>query len=130
MRNRNVLPSVKLSIVPIVLLIVIILGIMMILGADNVLNYSSYVLFAMAVFTLILSRIFHPCRWLLLRKGIGESAQQILPAIPILILISTISATWMLGGIVPTIIDCGLRVLNPRAFLVIKIGRASCRERV
>ena len=91
---------------------------MMILGADNVLNYSSYVLFAMAVFTLILSRIFHPCRWLLLRKGIGESAGQILPAIHILILISTISATCMLGGIVPTIIDFGLRILNPKTFLV------------
>lgn len=104
---------------PIALLIITIVCIMICLGADNVLNYSSYVLFAMAIVTLVLSRIFHPCRWLLLRKGIGESAQQILPAIPILILISTISATWMLGGIVPTIIDCGLRVLNPRAFLVI-----------
>ncbi len=119
MENKKGLPPIMLSLVPIVLLILTIVYIMIVYGADNVLTYSSYVLLAMSIITLVLSRLFHPCSLILLKRGLCKSAKQILPAVPILILISTISATWMLGGVVPTIIVYGLELLSPTVFLVI-----------
>ena len=50
--------------------------------------------------------------------GFRRSARQILPAVPMLVLIATVSTTWMLSGVVPTLIDYGLSILNPAFFLV------------
>lgn len=55
----------------------------------------------------------------MLRIGIYKSAKQILPAVPILLLIAMVSATWMFGGIVPSLIYYGLEFINPKTFLVI-----------
>ncbi len=55
----------------------------------------------------------------MLKIGIYKSAKQILPAVPILILIAMVSATWMWGGIVPSLIYYGLEFLNPKTFLAV-----------
>lgn len=54
-----------------------------------------------------------------LLSGLKRSSAQILPAIPLLLLIAMISSTWLLSGVVPTLIDCGIHMLNPTMFLVI-----------
>lgn len=51
--------------------------------------------------------------------GFRRSARQILPAVPMLIFIAMVATTWMLSGVVPTLIDLGLRLLNPTFFLAI-----------
>lgn len=53
----------------------------------------------------------------MLKKGLRKSAGQILPAVPLLIFIAMISATWMMSGVVPAMIDYGVRYLNPTTFL-------------
>jgi NhaC family Na+:H+ antiporter len=63
---------------------------------------------AIAVYRCPLTRL-----WMGLRK----SASQILPAIPILVFIATVSATWMMSGVVPALIDYGLQLLSPQLFL-------------
>ncbi len=50
--------------------------------------------------------------------GMRRSATQILPAIPMLICIAALATTWMMSGIVPTLIDYGLMLLNPKWFLL------------
>ena len=47
----------------------------------------------------------------------AKSARQILPAVPILIFIGSLSATWMLSGVVPSLISYGLELLDTRTFL-------------
>lgn len=54
-----------------------------------------------------------------LTVGLRRSAMQILPAIPILICIAVVATTWMLSGVVPTLISYGLHILSPRLFLLI-----------
>lgn len=54
-----------------------------------------------------------------LSVGLKRSAAQILPAVPILISIALVATTWMLSGVVPTLISYGLQILSPRLFLVI-----------
>lgn len=51
--------------------------------------------------------------------GFRRSARQILPAVPMLVFIAMVGTTWMLSGVVPTLIDYGMRIINPTFFLVV-----------
>lgn len=55
----------------------------------------------------------------MLKIGMYKSAKQIIPAIPILLLIAMVSASWMFGGIVPSLIYYGLEFINPSTFLLV-----------
>lgn len=87
-------------------------------GADAVQNYSYYILGFAAVMCLLLGLVFTDRRRCLL-PGMMRSARQIVPAIPILLLIGTLSATWMLSGVVPMLIECGLDLIAPSTFLFV-----------
>ena len=57
-------------------------------------------------------------KWNHLEGGIVKSITSALPAILILLLIGALAGTWMISGIVPTMIYYGLEILNPKVFLV------------
>ena len=112
-------PSFILSIIPIVALLTTLVGIIIVKGADAAQSISYLILLGASVLTLILSAVFCPQPMKNIFEGLKKSAKQILPAIPILIFIATVSATWMLSGVVPTLIDYGLNIINPQLFLFI-----------
>jgi len=56
--------------------------------------------------------------WSDVLKGIVKSIKSALPALLILLLIGALAGTWMLSGVVPTMIYYGLQILNPKIFLV------------
>lgn len=56
--------------------------------------------------------------WKELEDGILKTINMAMQAILILIVVSTIIATWILSGIVPTMIFYGLKILSPGIFLV------------
>lgn len=115
-------PSFLLSTIPIIALLATLVGIIIIKGADAAQSISYLILLGASVLTLTLSAIF--CRQPLTNiiEGIKKSATQILPAIPILVFIATVAATWMLSGVVPTLIYYGLEIINPQMFLFIACG--------
>lgn len=86
-------------------------------GASAVSDVSQPILLIAACIALILSYIFNAREKRILYIGIKKSVSQIMPAVPILLLIATVSATWMLGGIVPSLIYYGLSFLKPATFL-------------
>lgn len=55
--------------------------------------------------------------WEELLHGIVQSIRSALPALIILLLIGALAGTWMISGIVPTMIYYGLKILNPTIFL-------------
>lgn len=115
-------PSFLLSTIPIIALLATLVGIIIIKGADAAQSISYLILLGASVLTLTLSAIF--CRQPLTNiiEGIKKSATQILPAIPILVFIATVAATWMLSGVVPTLIYYGLEIINHQMFLFIACG--------
>lgn len=116
MKNRQK-PSFLLSITPIVALLSTLIGIIITINADAAQSISYLILLGASTLTLILSATFCPQPLKKIFDGIKKSAKQILPAIPILIFIATVSATWMLSGVVPTLISYGLNIINPKLFL-------------
>lgn len=116
MKRQNS-PSLAISIIPIALLLVSLVAVIAMVGASSVLDYSYYVLCAAALAAFVLGAVFTNRLRRCLLPGIAKSARQILPAVPILVFIGTLSATWMLSGVVPILIDYGLRLLDPSTFL-------------
>lgn len=118
LRKKN-RPTPIASAIPITFLIVTLIFILLTKGTDSISEYSHYILLSAALLSFSISHIFYPCSWRMLKIGISKSASQILPAIPILLLIAMVSATWMYGGIVPSLIYYGLEFINPKTFLVV-----------
>lgn len=118
-KTKNALPSPIASAIPILFLITSLITLLVVKGTDAISENSQIILLSAAALSFVISRVFYPCSWNMLRIGIYKSAKQILPAVPILLLIAMVSATWMLGGIVPSLIYYGLEFLNPKTFLVI-----------
>ena len=56
-------------------------------------------------------------KWLHIRESMVRSISSAMPAILILLLIGSLAGTWLLSGVVPTLIYYGLKVFNPKIFL-------------
>lgn len=120
--KQNKKPSFQLSIIPIATLLVTLASIIVLTNAEVAQRFSYLILLGAAGFSLILSKIFAPQPYNHLIKGVKQSATQILPAVPILVFIAIVSATWMLSGVVPTLIAYGIDIINPTMFLMITCG--------
>ncbi len=57
-------------------------------------------------------------KWKFLEEGISETIKMSAPSILIMLVIGSIIGTWILAGIVPTMIFYGLKVLSPGIFLI------------
>ncbi len=115
-------PGLILSLLPVSLLLLSLIAVIIVAGASAVQDYSPYVLLGSALVALILTLTFTSRPLRLIGLGIVKSARQILPAIPVLVLIAILSTTWMLSGVVPLMVSYGVQILNPTWFLVITCG--------
>ncbi len=88
------------------------------MGSDRVGDYSPLILFAAGIVTVVLSLVTTRRTWRHLWIGLVKSSRQILPCVPILMCIGAVAATWMLSGVVPTMICYGLEFLQPGLFLM------------
>lgn len=119
-RVTCVTPSPLVSVIPVVYLLTVLTVVICLKGASAVQDHSPAILLSAALVAFIVCRLSTPGRRSrLLWDGIRESASQILPTLPILLCIGTLSATWMLSGVIPAMIDAGVAVMNPRWFLPI-----------
>ena len=61
--------------------------------------------------------IYYGSKWKNIMEGIGNSIKSIVPAIIMLLLIGSLAGTWLISGVIPTMIYYGLQILNPKIFL-------------
>ena len=110
-------PTLFIALLPIVLLIFL-LGLNVSLFGDNTLSGSNQLtlLFAAAVAALFGS--IYGIKWVNMLKGAVKSISSAMGALIILLLIGSLAGTWMISGIVPTMIYYGMDILSPSIFLV------------
>ena len=112
-------PSLLISLIPVSFLFVALITVIVTSGADAVSEIGPFILLSSTAVALGLSMVGGVASRRGLSVGFKRSASQILPAIPILLCIALVATTWMLSGVVPTLISYGLKVLSPKLFLVI-----------
>jgi NhaC family Na+:H+ antiporter len=108
-------PTIFLALLPIVVLITL-LALNINFFEDPVAGPNQIaLLFASAIAGVIAFGLGR--NWVDIRKQIVKSIGDAMPSILILLLIGSLAGTWMLSGVVPTLIYYGLDVLHPSIFL-------------
>lgn len=111
------LPVWWVSLIPLVVLIASIFCVIRFFGADALEGASQVSLLLAAGVAAAISLIFYKEPWKTFEDAIGENIKSIGSAIVILILIGAISGSWMISGVVPTLICYGMKVITPSIFL-------------
>ncbi len=104
-------PSLLLSILPVIVTIIF-LAIAIKIEAD-----IHIPLILGATFTAVIAVFVLGYKWVEIEEGIVASISSTMQAILILAIIGVIIGTWIIGGIVPTLIYYGLQILSPTFFL-------------
>ncbi len=109
-------PSVQISLFPVVILIAL-LSINVVIFGDDAIGGSNQIIliFSAAIASLLALKI--GVSWKTLEDGIVNGIKLATPAILILLMVGALSGTWLVSGIIPTMIYYGLHVLTPIIFL-------------
>jgi len=84
----------------------------------GVLKVSAHVPFVIVIAITSLLTIRMGQTWQDIQKAILNSLRAILQALLILIMVGMVISMWIQGGIVPSLVYYGLKLIHPRAFLV------------
>ncbi|HSV88111.1 MAG TPA: Na+/H+ antiporter NhaC [Bacteroidales bacterium] len=111
-------PGLLEASIPLIFLTILISFNVLIFGADSLEGSNQIVLImSAAVAALVAFRIGFT--WDEMLSGIVKSIGAATPAIIILFMIGALAGTWLLSGIIPSMIYYGLQILNPTIFLVV-----------
>ncbi len=86
-------------------------------GSDSLSGASQMTLIVSTGFCLLLATCSGHMQWKEFERELFNKVAGMSQAIIILLLIGTLSATWMMSGVVPTLITYGLELMNPTLFL-------------
>lgn len=105
------------ALLPIIFLIALLSFNVYLYGDDSLGGANQLALLLSAAFATIMG-LKSGTSWKSILKGVSNSIASTTPAIIILLLIGSLAGTWLISGIVPTMIYYGLQILNPKIFLV------------
>lgn len=114
-------PSWAVSLIPFVVLAAVLAAVIRIFGADALSGASQVSLLLASAVTVAISMAVYRVPWQKLEDCILDNIRSVGSAILILLLIGAIAGTWMVSGVVPTLICYGMNVIVPAFFLA-----ASC----
>lgn len=115
--SRGEKPSWWVSLIPFIVLIAVLTVVIRIFGADALDGGSQVsLLFATGV-TVAISMIFYRVPWKEFEEGITDNMKSVGTAVLILLLIGAVAGSWMVSGVVPTMIYYGMKVIFPSVFL-------------
>ena len=116
--DEHKLPHPLIACIPVVVLIVF-LGISITLFGSDSLSGGSQIslIIGMAVCVLI-SMIVYRIHWTVFEKQISKTMGGIAVTLLILLSVGMLAGSWMISGVVPTLIYYGVQILSPRFFLV------------
>ena len=112
------LPSIGLSLLPVGTLVALLALVIYIFGGDALSGGSQVVLLFATALCAVIAHFHSHIKWETLEHHIAENIMGIAPSILILLLIGTLSGTWMVSGVVPSLIYYGLQILQSDLFLV------------
>ena len=108
----------SLSFIPFIVLIVLITCCVAVFGNATLDGASQVSLLAASAVSVLVGHFSKRLKWEVLEQEITNKVASCTPAIIILLLIGAIGGTWMVSGIVPTMIYYGMQMIRPEVFLV------------
>jgi|TARA_B110000438_G_scaffold92534_1_gene92030 Na+:H+ antiporter, NhaC family len=114
MKVKN--PTFIQSIIPIIFLIFL-LGINVSIFGDLSLDGSNQIVLIFSASLAASIAYFNGIKWKVLQEGIVNNISSATPSILILLLVGSLAGSWMISGIVPSMIYYGIQILSPDIFL-------------
>lgn len=111
-------PAAWVSAIPMVVLVAMLALVIKCFGSDAIMGGSQVALLSAASVCVMIAIGVYGCSWSRLEEAILDNIHTSASSIIILLLIGAIAGTWMVSGVVPTLIYYGLKVLHPSIFLV------------
>jgi Na+:H+ antiporter, NhaC family len=109
-------PSLFLSTIPVIVLIALLAAAVILFG-DGAASGANPIALLLAAGVAILIGTLHGHTWTALQAGIVHGISLSLGAVLILLTVGALIGSWILAGIVPTMIYYGLQLLTPSIFL-------------
>ena len=115
--NKLEKPSWFISLLPFIFLVLALSVVIYIFGTDALSGASQVALLFAAGFTVVLSMVLYRIPWKVFEESILDNITSVGTSIVILLLIGAVSGSWMISGVVPTMIYYGMKVIFPDIFL-------------
>jgi Na+:H+ antiporter, NhaC family len=109
-------PNLLQALIPIVVLISLLVLNVNYFG-DNTLDGANQFALILASAVAGIVAVTMGVKWNHIRDSMVRSIGSAMPAILILLMIGALAGTWLLSGVIPTLIYYGLKVFNPKIFL-------------
>ena len=110
-------PSTLVSLLPFVFLVAALSVVIYVFGTSALDGASQVALLFAAGFTVVLSMVLYRVSWKVFEDAILDNITSVGTSIVILLLIGAVSGSWMISGVVPTMIYYGMKVIFPEIFL-------------
>ena len=117
MKHRN-LPSPLLSLLPIAILVSMLAITIYLFGSDALGGGSQICLLTSTGVCVLIGMGGFQRKWKHFEKAITNNISGVATALIILLIIGALSGSWMISGVVPTLIYYGIQIIHPNFFLV------------
>ena len=107
-----------MSLIPFLVLIALISCCVAVFGSATLDGASQVSLLVASAVSVLIGHFTKCLEWENLEKELTDKIASCTPAIIILLLIGAIGGTWMVSGIVPTMIYYGMQIIRPEVFFV------------
>ena len=116
--DKPVMPHPLIAIIPVVVLIAF-LGVVIALFGSDSLNGGSQIALLMGMAVCVcLSMAIYRVPWEVFERQITKTLGGVTVTLLILLCVGMLSSSWMISGIVPTLIYYGVQIMSPQFFLV------------
>lgn len=110
-------PPLWVACVPLVLLVALIACVVSVFGDDALSGASQIALILATAICVGIGLLTRRITWDDFEKAIAEKVSGVSQALFILLLIGALGGSWMLSGVVPTLIYYGMEIMHPQWFL-------------
>ena len=111
------IPHPLISILPLLVLVALIVTVMQVLPDDALSGASQIAMLVSATICVALSMFIYRMPWRVFEESIKTTIGDSTVSIMILLLIGVMSSSWMISGVVPTLIYYGVQLMTPSLFL-------------
>lgn len=115
--SRGGTPTWYVSLIPFIVLVAALSVVIYIFGADALSGASQVALMFAAGVTILLAMVLYRIPWKIFEDAILDNITSVGTSIVILLLIGAVAGSWMISGVVPTMIYYGMKVIFPQIFL-------------
>lgn len=114
--NRNKELSIGEALIPVAALIVM-LGFNVYVYGDNALSGSNQFVLLLGAAVAAIVGFFNKVSYQKMMEEVAENIKSTVGAILILLMVGALAGTWLISGIIPSMIYYGLQILSPAIFL-------------